>query len=387
MKEDFLHYIWQFQYFDKTGLCTTDGQPLTVLKPGYHNTNAGPDFTAARIRIGDIDWTGCVEVHIQATDWFKHRHQQDEKYDQVILHVVWEADTPVQLSDKTALPTLELKNRISDKLLQNYHLLSLDKKGLPCEPMWPTLNSISKTMMLERALVERLQQKGDQVLELHRQNNYDWEETAYQVLLRSFGFKINQEGFSKLAQQLPYNILRRHRHSVLQLEALLLGQAGFLEEGQEDEYLQKLRVEYKYLQHKYKLQPLAVKDWNMLRMRPANFPPVRLAQLAMFLHRHEHLFSVMQHETDLSKLEQLFKVQQSAYWQKHYLPGRVSARKLSSIGRSSIHNLIINTVVPLQAAFARFYQDHELLQRGIYVLQQLLAENNHITRLFLDLGV
>jgi len=387
MKEDFLHYIWQHQYFDKSGLRTTAGEPLQVLRPGFYHADAGPDFKEALLRVGQVEWSGSVELHLRASDWYRHQHQLDGKYDQVVLHVVWEADQPVHRTDGSLVPVLELKEKIDLQLRQTYAQLQLAGSAVPCAAFWPAVPDITKTQMLERALVERLEAKGEQVLELYRATGNDWEQTAYMVLLRGFGFKINQEAFAQLAGALPLAVVRKQQ-SLVQTEALLFGVAGFLEEVGEDVYGKELGKEYAFLCHKHKLtgQELKPHQWNFLRLRPANFPTLRLAQLAALLHRPQALFSVLLHTASVQAYEDIFRVPVSVYWQKHYLFGKESKASRKRMGKSSARNLIINVVVPLLAAYAAFSGERQYLEKALYLLEELKEESNKITRQYEQLG-
>ncbi|OKL39412.1 DUF2851 family protein [Pontibacter flavimaris] len=385
MKEDFLHYIWQHQYFGKTALATTDGAPLEVLRTGFYNTDAGPDFREAILRVGEVEWSGSVEVHLRASDWHRHNHQHDPKYDQVVLHVVWQADVPVARTDGTLVPVLELQNRVDLRLLQTYEQLQRARHPIPCAPFWRDVPEITKMLMLERALVERLEEKGQEVLQVYCGYGNDWEQTTYYSLLRGFGFKVNQQPFEQLAKSLPFHVVRRHQHNLLQLEALLLGQAGFLADA-EEAYAQLLQREYTFLQHKYNLQPLPRHHWNFLRMRPANFPTVRLAQLAALLHQHPSLFTRILEADAVKKYEQLFQAPVSGYWQKHYLFGRASKAASKGMGKSSAQNLVINVAVPILAAYATNTGDRAYLEKAITLLEQLKEESNKYTRLYGELG-
>lgn len=388
MKEDFLHYIWQHQYFSKRDLATTEGEPLQVLRIGYYNTDAGPDFKEALLKIGEVEWSGSVEVHINASDWLRHQHQLDQKYDQVVLHVVWEADQSVYRMDGTQVPVLELKSRVELSLLHIYERLVQEKNEIPCAAFWPSVPAITKTLMLERALMERLEAKGDQVLQILQTYRNDWEQTAYHILLRGFGFKTNQQAMEQLAKALPYAVVRRHQHSLLQLEALLYGQAGFLEDAADD-YAQQLRKEYDFLSHKYKLAEDALPRhlWNFLRMRPANFPTVRLAQLAAVLHGQQAFFSKVLASDTVRQFEILFRASVSAYWQQHYMFGREAKAPLPKhMGKSSVQNLVINVAVPLLASYAIYSGDRLYMERAVSLLEQLKEASNQITRLYEELG-
>jgi len=383
MQEDFLHYIWQHQYFDKTNLYTEEGEAITVLRPGNRNADAGPDFLGARLQIGEVEWNGAVEIHLSASDWPRHQHQIDPKYDQVVLHVVHTADHAVRRTNDTLIPTLALASRIAPALLLRYQtLVAAAPSMLPCAPFLPQIPTITRTMMVERALLERVEQKAAGIETLHQQLGGDWEATAYQALAAGFGFQKNSEPLARLAKALPLNIVRRHRHDLRQLEALLFGQAGFLAqtaETEKDSYIAGLRDEYTFLAHKYNLATTAlpVHAWNFLRLRPANFPTVRLAQLGALLHARPALFDALLTAADVLTLEQFFAAPLPDYWREHYRPGR--AGKVAILGRSSAQLLIINVVVPLRVAYARYVGQPELTETAVTLLTQLPAERNHLT--------
>ncbi|MBX0289934.1 DUF2851 family protein [Hymenobacter sp. HSC-4F20] len=381
MQEDFLHYVWQHQYFDKTNLTTEDGQPIIVLRPGQRNPDAGPDFLNARVQVGEVEWNGAVEIHIRASDWLRHQHQTDPKYDQVILHVVYSADQNVARTNGSAIPHLALSSRIADHLLATYERLREQppEATLPCAPLQSHVSELTRTMMMGRTLLERVEQKADLLTALHQQNGQDWEATTWHALAIAFGFQKNAEPMARLAKALPLSVVRRHRHDAHQVSALLFGQAGFLEEaGVADAYVEELRQEFAFLRHKYNLggTALAAHDWNFLRMRPANFPTVRLAQLTGLLHARPVLFDALLSAATIKALEEFFTAPLPAYWQTHYRPGKVG--KVAAPGRSSIHLLVTNLVVPLRVAYARYVGNQELVETAVTLLDQLPAEQNHV---------
>ncbi|NEM98626.1 DUF2851 family protein [Pontibacter burrus] len=386
MKEDFLHYIWQHQYYRKTDLATMEGEPLQILRTGYYNTDAGPDFSEAIVRIGEVEWSGSVEIHLRASDWRRHNHQTDKKYDQVILHVVWEADETIARTDGTAIPVLELKGRVDTSLLYSYKQLQEASTTIPCANVWPAVAEITKTMMLGRALTERLEQKGLDILQLHSNYNHDWEATAYHVLFKGFGFKINQQPMERLAAALTATIIRKVQ-SVFQLEALLFGQAGFLEDADTD-YAQQLAKEYRFLSHKFGLQDRAMQrhHWNFMRMRPANFPTIRLAQLAAVLSNRQSFFAAIVEAQTIKQYEALFMVPVTEFWQEHFTFSPEPTKATQTMGRGSAHNLIINVAVPLLAAFSQFTGDRVHLEKATELLEQVKEASNKYTRLYEAMG-
>ena len=391
MREDFLHYVWQHQYFDKAELRTADGQEIQVLRPGHRNADAGPDFLNARLRLDDVEWTGAVEIHLRASDWARHNHQIDPKYDQVILHVVGRHDAEVARTNGSPVPVLALQDRLAPELLARYQVLveAPAAAALPCAPLLPLVPDITKTMMAERALLERVELKAEAVAALHAQLGQDWEATAYHALMAAFGFQKNSEPLARLAKALPLAVLRRHRHDQRQVEALLFGQAGFLVENEEvtdDEYIQDLRQEHAFLRHKYDLAgtALLVHEWNYLRLRPANFPPVRLGQLAGLLHARPALFDALLTAQSVAALAQFFDAPAPAYWRTHFRPGR--AGKVSALGKASVDLLVANVVVPLRVAYARHVGEPALVESSVALLAELPPEHNQYTDLYAGLG-
>ena len=391
MREDFYHYVWQHQYFDKADLRTAAGEEIQVLKPGHRNADAGPDFLNARLRVGDVEWNGAVEIHLRASDWTRHNHQTDPKYDQVILHVVGQYDADVARTNGSLIPALALQARVAPELLARYQALMEAPAAapLPCAPLLHLVPEITRTMMVERTLLERVERKADDIMTLHQHLGQDWEATAYHALMAAFGFQKNSEPLARLAKALPLNVLRRHRHDQRQLEALLFGQAGFLVENEEtaaDDYICDLRQEYEFLRHKYQLSEtaLAVHEWNYLRLRPANFPPVRLGQLAGLLHARPALFDALLTAQSVAALSEFFQASAPEYWRTHFRPGR--AGKVPGLGKSSIELLITNVVVPLRVAYARHVGQPELVESTVALLSVLPAEHNQYTDVYEALG-
>ena len=391
MREDFLHYVWQHQYFDKTDLRTAAGEEIQVLRPGYRNADAGPDFLNARLRLGEVEWNGAVEIHLRATDWARHNHQVDPKYDQVVLHVVGQHDAEVARTNGSRIPALALQARLAPELLARYQALmgATAAAPLPCAPLLSLVPEITKTMMTERALLERVERKADDLMALHQRLGQDWEATAYHALMAAFGFQKNSEPLARLAQALPLAVLRRHRHNQRQLEALLFGQAGFLIENEEtatDEYIRDLKQEYDFLTHKYGLGATAmlVHEWNYLRLRPANFPPVRLGQLVGLLHARPTLFDALLTAGSVAALTAFFQVPVPPYWRMHFRPGRPG--KVPGLGKSSTDLLITNVVVPLRVAYARHVGQLALVESSVALLSDLPAEHNQYTDVYEALG-
>ncbi|ALJ01174.1 DUF2851 family protein [Rufibacter tibetensis] len=391
MKEDFLHYVWRYQYFRKDQLLTTSKEEVVVLHPGYYNRlDAGPDFYSARIKVGEAEWVGSVEIHLKASDWRRHQHQLDAKYNQVVLHVVWEDDEPVVREEGTPLPTLELQGRVALPLQAKYQELVWSKEEIPCSGQILEVDSVFKSAMMDRTLLERLEAKATLVLERLEQNRNDWESTVYQTLTAGFGFKINQDAFLRLSQALPWSIINKYRHSTKQLEALVFGQAGMLalqEDLEQDEYVQSLAKEHRYLSQKHSLpDPLPQSAWNYLRLRPANFPMVRLGQWYAVLQAHPHLWSGMMECTSVEEYFSFFRQTPPKYWQKRVTSGKTSKQTFPTIGDESIQGLLINVVVPLLMADSRRMDNAAFQEKAVELLESLTKEQNKITRLYTGLG-
>ena len=377
------------QYFNKRELLTTDGERIEIFNPGILNTDAGPDFLNARVKIGPIAWVGSVEIHLHSSGWVDHHHDQDRSYDNVILHVVWQHDKVIARNDKTPLPTLELRNRVDEALINTYRRLINSSFSIPCQRSLPGVDHLTKLSMLEKALMQRLERKAEEVQTLYKQNRNNWEETFYQLLARNFGFKINAEPFFQLARLLPLKLLLKQADKQEQVEAMLFGQAGFLDASKGDDYYLKLRREHRLLAQKYSLQQnkMSKAQWRFLRLRPANFPSLRLAQLGSILHHRQNIFSAVLECEDVKSLIQLFTVPPSSYWLSHYQFTKKAKSAEHELGRSSIENIIINTVVPVWAAYGKLSDEQSYVDRAVQVLQQLPEEENKITRSWKNIGM
>lgn len=389
MSESFLHYIWQFQYFDKKDLKTTQGETVQIFNPGMRNGHAGPDFFNARVMIDNIEWIGSIEVHINASGWFEHNHDTDHAYENVVLHVVWKSDKPVKRNDGTLLPAIELRNRVDEKLLLNYKKLVNSPEAIPCARSMADLNEITRLSMLDKALSYRLEDKSRAVLKLYERNGNNWDETCYQMLSKNFGFKVNADPFLQLSQSVQYKTLLKHSDKLYQVEALLFGQAGFLEDISGDEYFTLLLREYRLLSQKYRInqKTLNKAQWRFLRLRPANFPTIRIAQFAALLHSQNNIFSRILESTSHKSLKELFTVSQSDYWLHHYQFDGSDKESIPPLGEMSIDNIIINTVVPLLAAYGKLRDEQEYVDRAVQILHEIQGEENSITRQWTALGI
>jgi len=393
MQESFISYLWQFQYFDKSQLATVAGESLQIIGVGQPNTNAGADFMQACVIINEVKWVGNVEIHLKTSDWLAHQHHENRSYDSVILHVVWEDDMQaagaIRRNDLTEIPVLVLKNKTDRLLVEKYYLLMANQQSeILCHSQLPHVKEITKISMLDKALMQRLQRKAEEILKLLKENIGDWETTTYQWTSQSFGFKVNNEAFLRLSKALPLLVLMKYAENLSQIEALLFGQAGLLQTDRNDNYFDTLAKEYNYLSHKHSLQnfQLAAHHWKFLRLRPANFPTIRIAQFAQLFHQKKSLFDTFIQTEKFEDLYQFFDITQSNYWQQHYLFGKTTDSKISGLGELSIQNLLINTVVPLLIAYANYKDNQVFTDRAIHFLEQLPAEKNKILTTWKQVG-
>jgi hypothetical protein len=387
--EDFLHYVWKFRLFDKTDLKTVEGETIEIYAAGMQNTDAGPDFHNARIKIGDTTWAGNVEVHVPSSDWHKHNHTNDGAYANVILHVVYRDDEPVILPNGRRLPTLELQNRISPELYNRFHsLVYSNQTFIPCEGSIGTVDEFTMRSWFTRILIERLEKRSTAVISALNLNRGDWEETFYQFLAANFGFKTNALPFELLAKSLPQNILAKHKNNPMQIEALVFGQAGFLEAELTDEYPLTLQKEYNFLRKKYSLTPIENHLWKFLRMRPQNFPTVRLAQFAALVVRSNHLFSKILDIKDVKALRELFTdIPVNPYWENHYRFDVESKPMAKNIGQSSVDVFLLNTLALFLFSYGKHLQLQYYIDRSLKLLENLPREENNIIADFSVVGV
>ncbi len=387
--EDFLHYVWKFRLFERNDLRTATGEELEIFSAGVHNFDSGPDFQNARIRIGDTVWAGNVELHLSSSDWQKHGHTTDSAYDNVILHVVYRDDQPLTLLNGRQVPTLELKDRVSPDLYNRYHNLVFGNQAIiPCEATIGKVDSLTLHNWFTRVLVERLEKRSAAVVSALNLNKGDWEETFYQFLAANFGFKTNALPFELLAKSLPQNTLAKHKNNAMQIEALIFGQAGFLTDELKDEYPLKLKKEYDFLRKKYNLTPIENHLWKFMRLRPSNFPTVRLAQFAALIVRSNHLFSKVLEIKDVKGLRNLFTdIPVNPYWENHYRFDAESAPAPKNLGAASIDILLLNTLAIFLFSYGKHNQLQHFINRSLQLLENLPNENNNITVDFANLGV
>lgn len=386
--EDFLHYVWQFRSFDNSDLKTADGESLKIMHQGFLNKNAGPDFNNSKIRIGDTVWAGNIEIHINSSDWLKHNHQNDLAYENVILHVVYENDIAVQRIDGSVLPVLELKNRIANDLIEKYKTLFLTLIDFPCIAQIKTVGKLIIDSFLSRTLIERFEQKTHAVMETLSESNGNWDETFYRSMARNFGFKVNALPFELFAKTVPQQIYGKHKDNPLQIEALVFGSAGFLNDRFEEEYPAVLKKEFQFLQKKYNIKCIEVSMWKFMRMRPQNFPTLRLAQFSALIVKAHHLFSKVMEISSVAELRGLFEnLPINDYWKTHYHFKKATKGVNTQIGKTSVDNILLNTVALFLFAYGKHTGTQFYVSRAIKLLETLPPEQNAITDKFSQAGV
>ena len=382
MNEALFQFIWQYSLYQPTGLQTAAGEPLMVVHPGKLNRDAGPDFLEGKVKIGNTTLVGNIELHIKSSDWLRHGHQNDDAYKRLILHVVYEDDAKGAAGDT---PVLELKGHIQPHIFSQYAALVTEVKQLPCAGQHQKVREITKESWLTRLLAERWEQKladWNLLLELSAE---DWRNLLYWRMAANFGFKTNATPFLMLAQSLPLNIPTRHKDNLLQIEALFFGQAGMLDGDFKDDYPRELQKEYDYLKKKYQLQPIPAHLWKFLRMRPANFPTIRIAQFAALVHKSIHLFSQIIEMHTVKEIAPLLDVKASSYWDTHFQFDVAQEQKtVKSLGTSSVQNIVINTIAPIQFLYAARQDTDKLRERSLQLLEAVPAEKNNITRLWAE---
>jgi hypothetical protein len=389
MREDFLHFVWQYQQFDTRFLKTTQGQTLTILRPGKLNSHAGPDFYEAHLILDDLKWIGQVEVHLTTSDWVRHGHAGQLHYNHVILHVVYEETIKIYRTDGSEIPCLVLKDRIFSNLSKLFRQLISQKDTLPCTFYWPYISPLTKRKWMETLSVERMEVKMETLKEHYFSVHGDWEQLAFQGLASNMGLMINTEPFLQVARSLDIKKLQRLKN-LFQIEAILFGQANLLSEpnhSEADEYRQQLSHEYLFQQQKFNLTPIPPGQWRYMRMRPSGFPEKRMAALAGFIFQTEHIKSKLITLSSKTELSSFFDIRTSLYWKNHFRFGKKTMQNSAAAGQDLIHRLAINFVIPFQFLFADINQLPEVKERGLALLLDLDVEDNVLIRQWKKMGI
>lgn len=386
MTETYLQFAWRFCLFTSADLRTTRGESVTVQNTGFLNTDAGPDFLYAKMGIGDQMWSGHVEIHVRASEWYDHKHHLDPDYDNVILHVVYKADEQVFSNNSVAIPTVDLSKYVDESYLDKYESMIKERSWIPCASKLGSVRKVAIKSWIDGLMVGRIEEKKNVLLQNLEVAKNDWTEMLYRSLARSFGLKVNADNFEMLATFMPVKILMAHRDSQFQIEALLFGQAGMLNEAFVDEYPKALQNEYVYLKKKMGLVAMSGKGWKYLRMMPANFPSLRIAQLAKLIYERPSLLSEFKEWEDPDQVFGALSVHAHDYWKTHSAFDKPCKLRSVKFGKSRIEGVIINTAVPYIFLYAERVGTSDMAQRGVDLLERCKPENNKITRGWKALG-
>ncbi len=388
LPEDFLHYLWKFRLFEQRGLQTTKGDQLEIINVGVHNIHSGPDFQNSQIKIANTLWAGNVEIHLRSSDWSRHNHHSDQSYDNVILHVVGKHDQDIFRLDGSLIPTLSLENLLPSKLTEAYLSLVECMDWIPCGRQITNIDTFHVRSWLYRVGIERLEQKASSVKDVLNQVKGSWDDAFYICLAGNFGFKTNTMPFEMLARSLPRYLLSRYKDRPRQIEALIFGQAGFLQTEYNDDYPRLLAEEFGFLKKKHRLIPLDKHVWKHMRMRPVNFPTTRLAQFAALIIQSNHLFSKILSDRDVNNMLKMFEsLPVNEYWYNHFRFDVSSAKHCPGIGPQSVNNLLINTVAVFLMAYGKETGSTEHIARSTALLECLPAETNSLVQRFSEINI
>ncbi|MEP6803713.1 MAG: DUF2851 family protein [Flavobacterium sp.] len=386
MKEDFLHYLWRFKKFDTLNLQTAQNQQITIIKTGDYLELAGPDFFNAQIIIGDQKWAGNIEIHLKSSDWYVHGHENDVAYNNVILHVVWEHDTEIFGKNNVEIPVLILAEYVSLEILSNYNSLVTPKTWIFCEKTIGEIDSFIFKNWQERLFFDRLERKSKFIYDLLEETNQDWEAVLFLLLSKNFGLNTNNNAFFQIAKSIPFSVIRKESFEVENLEALLLGTSGLLDDDKEDVYFTDLKIRYYYLFNKYQLEKCHVDSVQFFKHRPDNFPTIRLSQLANLYQKHQNLFSRIIVVKSVKDVYNLLGVSASLYWQNHYLFDKESVKKKKSLSHSFLDLIIINTIIPMQFAYSNIMGE-SIAEDLIAFMNEVTPEKNAIIDKFKSFGI
>jgi hypothetical protein len=387
MNEELLHTIWKYKLIGQTHFKGSKEEDIEIISIGEHNQDSGPDFFNSKIKINNILLAGNVEIHIKTSDWLKHNHQKDNAYDNLVLHVVYEHDKELPQNEKFNVSVLELKNYIKPSLLEQYNKLQLSKQTIPCGKSISLVPDIVWKSWLDRLAVSRIEQKTAYIEHLFEYSKQNHEDALYVLLCRNFGFKINNDAFELLGKSLSYSILKKYADNPSQIEALLFGVAGLLEELFEDKYPKQIQNEFEFLKHKHQLVPLKKELWKFSKTRPVNFPTIRIAQLASLINKQQSLYHLIEQKPDLKTLQVFFELEPNAYWNTHYKFDTESEESSKQFGETAFQNLVINTIVPYLFFMSKHNTNIDFVEYALDLLSHLPTEVNTKTKEFTKLGV
>ena len=385
MHEDLLQYVWSMKLFGKHPLITTDGEMISIIKPGTWNHNAGPDFFNAKIKIDNLILAGNVELHVKSSDFKKHNHQKNKSYNNLVLHVVYENDTTENEIPHTS--TLELKQFISPILLKKYYLFYQNRDWIPCQSLLKKTDIKNLSFWLERMLIEKWEHKSFEIDALLKLNQNNWEETFYVFVARHFGNPVNADAFELLARNIPLKTLAKCKNNLHQIEAILFGVSGLLKTKSNDEYQTNLIKEFNFLSKKFGLATIEMSNWKFSRMRPGNFPTIRIAQFASLIHSSSHLLSKIAAANTVKQLKQLLNLTSSEYWNTHYQFGKLTTSKSKQLGDKTIELLIVNAFLPFLFHYAKHHGNELLQQKCLDLMNDIHSEKNSVISKWNDCGI
>ncbi|TVR80492.1 MAG: DUF2851 family protein [Chitinophagaceae bacterium] len=388
MKEDFLHFVWKYKKFNPVNLQTDDGQKLLITKSGFHNYDGGPDFLDARIMLDETSWAGNVEIHIKASDWYAHGHHLDKKYNNVILHVVAKNDKVIFREDGTKVPALNISPLLDLGILRQYKLLQQAKAKIPCHSFLPDIDRFIIDQCLDRMIVERLEDKTKEIQDVLQKEKNDWEYVFLIFLSKYLGGPVNSLPMELLIKSISYNTFQKKQNSIHHLESLLFGQSGMLNTIEsDDDYIKALKAEYFHYKKTEDLKPIENKIWQFLRLRPGNFPTIRIAQLCSLYHHSPRLFHTLLMASSPKVARQILNVSASEYWNTHYVFNKTSRKKEKKLGKHTANSILINVVIPFMFLYGSFRGKESLKDKALSWLENIPAENNSITKTWLENGI
>jgi len=379
MEEQLLHFIWHRKLFNCASLITTENEPVEILHAGIPNSDQGPDFLQARIKIGDQQWAGHVEIHIRSSAWYLHSHEIDPHYNNVILHVVWREDKPVVTANGLRIPCLELADRVDRTLLDRYHHLMNNQEWIPCASSLLQVNQVVRRSWLDRMMAERLEYKTTYISKMLDHCGQHWEQTFFVMLARQLGAPTNSDAMEELCLKIPWSIIRKHGDRIDQIEAILFGTAGMLDKELQDPYINRLKREFGFLKKKYRLPVMPGLRWKFMRMRPVHFPTIRIAQLAMIILNFDHFVTLLEEKETSDTWIKRFSVKPSdTFWDTHYHFTSTSPGVVKQVGRTTAAILVINVVAPIMFLYGKLQGRGALKEAAIDLLHQLPPEENGV---------
>lgn len=387
MKEEFVHAIWKYQLFNKQNLSTVDGKSIEIIQPGFSHANAGPDFISAKIKIDGMLWAGNVELHVKSSEWYQHKHHVDPAYNNVILHVVYTDDASnCYTANELTLHTLELHSYIDDATLNAYEQLRNNLQVLPCKNWWNKIDKPTVESWLIRLCIERLMQKCAHLKQRLHQLNEHWDQLFFEIVARQLGFHVNSDPMEMLAKSIKIEWVQKLSDQDISIDALFFGQAGMLQKKFSDEYPNRLKKEYAYLQKKYNLKPMDVSLWKFLRLRPHNFPTVRIAQLASIFKTHSRFFSEILELSSLDEIEHYFELNLHPYWNNHYRFDKESPATSKQFSEESTDQLLLNTIAMVWLLYGDQKNDLNFKQKSLALMERIKPEKNRYTERFKEVN-